>query len=176
MTVSPGVIVAQLVEQLSAQPADLRLPRLDLLRRERRQQQATGHAVERRVARDRRRAADRRRHREVAGTTDRHDHGAAGEVLGVVRDLVDGVVRERHPHAAVAIGVGDGAAAFAQLLPDLRGVRVVRGVGVIEVGGEVGHRAVVVGVVRHAQPDVCALGSVTDDGHVLARCCARWGW
>ena len=63
--------------------------------------------------------------------------------------------------------MSDGAAAFAELLPDLWRDRVVRGVGVIEVGGEVGHRAVVVGVVRHAQPDVCALGSVTDDGHVL---------
>ena len=39
------------------------------------------------------------------------DHGAAGEVLGVVGDLVDGVVGQRHPHAAVAIGVGDRAAA-----------------------------------------------------------------
>ena len=72
--------------------------------------------------------------RPTVTTTD-----AAGEVVGVVRDGVDGVVRQRHPHAAVAIGVSDGAPALAQLLPDLRRVRVVRGVGVIEVGREVGH-------------------------------------
>ena len=41
------------------------------------------------------------------------------KLLGVVGDLVHGVVGERHPHAAVAVGVGDRAAALAQLLPDL---------------------------------------------------------
>ena len=42
--------LAHLVEQLVAQGSDLVLPRLDLLRRERRQQDAAGDVVERRVA------------------------------------------------------------------------------------------------------------------------------
>ena len=42
--------VAEVVEALLAQQPDLGLPRLDLLRRERRQQQAPGQLVERRIA------------------------------------------------------------------------------------------------------------------------------
>ena len=138
MTVSPGVIVAHLVEQLLAEPPDLRLPRLDHLRRERRQEQPTGDVVERRIAGDRRGAADRGRQRQVAGSSDRPTTARLVKLLGVVGDLVDGVVGQRNPHAAVAIGVGDRAAALAQLLPDLGGVRVVRRIGVVEVGREVG--------------------------------------
>jgi hypothetical protein len=54
-----GGDLAHLVEQLAALGADLGLPRLDLLRRERRQQEPAGHVVERRVAGDRRGATDR---------------------------------------------------------------------------------------------------------------------
>ena len=162
-----GRDVGEPVEQLSTEAAHLWLPRLDLLRGERREQQSTRHPMERRIARDRRRPADRSGHREVAGATDRHHHRATGEVVGVVGDGVDGVVRQRHPHAAIAIGVSDGATALAQLLPDLRRDGVVRGVAVIEVGREVLDRPVVGGVIRHAQPHVCALGSVTDDRHIL---------
>ena len=97
------------------------------------------------------------------------------KLLGVVRDRVDGSCVKRHPHAAVAVGVSNGAPALAELLPHLRSDGVVRGVGVVEVGREVGDRAVVVGVVRHPQPDVCALGPVTDDRHVVLARCARWG-
>ena len=50
--------LAHVVEALPAQFANLRLPRLDLLGRERRQQQPAGQTVERRIAGDRRRAAD----------------------------------------------------------------------------------------------------------------------
>ena len=67
--------VAEVVEALLAQQPDLRLPRLDLLRRERRQQQAPRQLVERRVAGDRRGATDRRLatdHRRA-----RHDDRAA---------------------------------------------------------------------------------------------------
>ena len=70
-----GNDLAHLVEQLVAQHADLVLPRLDLLRSERRQQQAAGHAVERRIAGDRRRATDRRRQREIAGSCRADDDG-----------------------------------------------------------------------------------------------------
>ena len=78
------------------------------LRRERRQQQAAGEGVERRVAGDRRGAADRR-----LGVDRRRadDDGPAGEVVGVVGDLADELGGDRRPHAAVAVGVGDRAAA-----------------------------------------------------------------
>ncbi len=84
--------------------------------------------------RDRRRAADRGGQRTVAGPTDADHDRPAREVLGVVGDLVDGVVGQRHPHAAVAIGVSDGATALAQLLPHLGCVGVVGRIGVVEVG------------------------------------------
>ena len=71
-----GDDLAHLVEQLVAQRADLVLPRLDLLRRERRQQQTAGDVVERRIAGDRRRPTDRCRQRQVAGAG-RADHDAA---------------------------------------------------------------------------------------------------
>ena len=67
---SIDVGVAHLVEQLAAQRADVGLPRIDLLRRERRQQQPAGVVVERRVAGDRRRAADRRLGEDLAGVDD----------------------------------------------------------------------------------------------------------
>ena len=146
--------VADLVEEFLAEALDLGFPRLDLLRRERRQEQPPRHVVERRVAGDRRCATDRRGHREITGAADRHDHGAAGEVLGVVRDLVHRVVGDRHPHAAVAIGVRHRAAALAEFLPHRRRVGVVLRHGMVEVGREVGHRAVVGGVVGNALPDV----------------------
>ena len=97
------------------------------------------------------------------GRPTRHHDRAAREVVGVVGDLVHGVVGDRHPHAAVAIGVGDRAARLAQVLPHLGGVRVVVRVGVVEVGREVVDRAVVVGVVRHPLPDVGAFGRVAED-------------
>ena len=81
-----GDDVAHVVEALAAEPADLGLPRLDLLGRERRQQEPAGEAVERRVAGDRRRRADR-----CLGVDGRRadDDGAAREVLGVVGDLAN---------------------------------------------------------------------------------------
>ena len=93
------------------------------------------------------------------GRPTRDDHRPAGEVLGVVGDLVDRVVRERHPHAAVAIGVRNRTAGLADFLPHLGCVRVVGRVGVVEVGGEVLDRAVVGLVVGHALPDVGSLGA-----------------
>ncbi len=147
-----GSDLTHVVEQTAAQNAHLVLPRLDLLGSERRQQHAASHAVEGRITRDRRHRTDGRWHRHVTGTTDRHDDRAAREVVGVVRDVVHGIVGDRNPHAAVAVGVSDRAAVVAQLLPDLGGVRVVVLVGVVEIGREVGDRAVVVGVVGHALP------------------------
>ena len=84
----------------------------------------------------------------------------AGEVVGVVRDVVHRVVGERHPHAAVPIGVGDRATRLAELLPHLGRLGVVLGAAVVEVGGEVGDRAVVGRVVRRALPELVAFGAV----------------
>ena len=124
--------LAHVVEALAAQLADLRLPRLDLLRRERRQQQPAGQGVERRIAGDRWGAADAgaaSRSRDVLTTTER-----LVKLLGVVGDLAHELGGDRRPHPAVAVGVGDRAARLAQLRPDLRRPRVVGRVGVVEVG------------------------------------------
>ena len=101
-----GGDISDLVEQLVAQPADLGLPRFDLLRRERWQQQTPGDVVERRIARDRRREPDRG---WDVGPTGVDDDAPAREVLGVVCDLVHEFVGDRRPHSAVAVGVGDRA-------------------------------------------------------------------
>src|SRR5690606_20514965 len=101
--------------------------------------------------------------REVAGAADADDDGAAREVVGVVGDLVDGLVGERDPHAAIAVGVRHGAALRPQVLPDLGRGGVVLRPGVVEVGGVVGDGPVVGGVVRLALPDVGALRAVAED-------------
>ena len=64
----------------------------------------------------------------------------AGEVLGVVGDLVHQLVRDRRPHAAVPRSSGRRGSRPAQLVPDRVGVGVVRRVGVIEVGRPVADR------------------------------------
>ena len=158
-----GGDLAHLVEQLLAEALDLGFPRLDHLRREGRQEETTGDVVEWRIAGDRRGATDRSRQRPIAGSSDTDHDRAAREVVGVVRDLGDGVVGQRDPHAAVAVGVGDGATAFAQLLPHLGCGRVVRRIGVVEVGAVVGDRSVIVRVVGHPLPDIGALRAAADD-------------
>src|SRR3954447_416853 len=87
--------------------------------------------MEGRIARDRGRGAD---WRGDTGTSVADDDAVAREVLRVVRDLVHELMRERRPHAAVAVGVGDRAAAIAQLVPNGMSVGVVRRVSVVEVG------------------------------------------
>ena len=107
---SISVDVAHLVDELVAQRTDVVLPRIDLLRGERRQQQPAGVVVERRVAGDRRGATDGRLGQDLAGVD---DHGARREVLGVVGDARDVGVGDRQPRAAVAIAVRHRALARA---------------------------------------------------------------
>ena len=78
---------------------------------------------------------------------------------------MDGVVGEWNPHAAVPIRVRYRAPGLAKVFPDLVRVDVVVRVGVVEVGGEVGNRAIVIGVVRHPLPDVGADGAVAERRH-----------
>ncbi len=134
------------IEPLPAQRPDLVFPWLDDLGRKRRQQQAAGVMVERRVARDRRSAADRRL-QEVFGTRPADDDGPAREVVGVVRDLRHKFVGQRRPHSAVPIGVGHWAPAVDDLAPDRWCVSVVGGISVVEVRGPVRDGAV--GARRH---------------------------
>ena len=158
-----GCDLAHLVKQLLAQPLDLWLPRLNLLRSEGRQKESAGHVMERRIAGDRRRSTDRGRKRHIARPRNADHDGAAREVLGVVGDLSDGVVGDWHPHAAVTIGMCHGAAALAQLFPHLGCVRIIRRVRVVKVGARVSNRAVIVRVVRHSLPDVGAFRAAADD-------------
>src|SRR5690606_10338712 len=69
-----------------------------------------------------------------------HDDRAGADMLGVVGDGGDVRVADRHPGAAVALGVGHRAAA-AQVLDDRVGVGDPLGAVVVEVGGVVGDRA-----------------------------------
>ena len=155
--------LTHVVEQCLALRPNLRLPRLDLLRSKRRQQQPAGHVVERWVTADRRGDADRRRQGTVTGATDTDHDRTTGEIVRVVGHFVHQVVGERRPHAAVAIGMSDGTSGLAELLPHLGGRRVVGRVRVVEVGGEVGDRAVIICVVRYPLPDVGALRARPDD-------------
>ena len=109
--------VPRSIEMLAAQRANLRLERVDRARRERREQESARDLVKRRVRRDGRCPADRRGRRELGGTCSSSRPLSAREVFGVVRDRRHHLVGGGEPPAAVAIGVGYGAA-FAQVLPD----------------------------------------------------------
>ena len=158
-----GLDLAHFVEQGVAQVAHFVFEGLDLLRCEGGQQETAGDLVEWRVAGDRGRHTDRCRQGQVAGAGVADDDGAAGEVVGVVGDFVDGLVRDRDPHSAIPVAVGDRATGLAQFGPDLGGDRVVVGAGVIEVGRPIGDRAVVGGVVGNTFPGVGAHGRWADD-------------
>ena len=95
--------------------------------------------VERRIAGDRRRPADRAFGEVVHHPAADHD-AAAGEVLGVVGDLGDVLVGQRHPHAVVAIGVGDGTSASRTDRQISGALRLYVRVGMVEVGRPVRHR------------------------------------
>jgi hypothetical protein len=127
--------VADPVEQVAAQLPGDRLQGLDRPGSEGRQQQAAGEGVERRVRRDRRRAADRRL---GLGLDLGHHDAPAGEVVGVVGDGRDVGVARRQPDPAVPIRVGD-RAARPQVVPYRERVADPGGVRMVEVGGEVGH-------------------------------------
>jgi hypothetical protein len=131
------VLPRRRVEQLVAQFARERCQRSDRLRCERREQQPPCERVERRVRRDRRRDADRRGEVVGPGPHLAHHDRPRREVLGVVRDRGDAVVRHRQPRAAVPIGVRDGARR-AQVVPDGVGVADPLGIGVVEVLRPVG--------------------------------------
>ncbi len=65
------------------------------------------------------------------------DNRTRREVLGVVRNVGDVLVREGQPRAAVATGVRD-RALLPELVPDRVGVGDPCGIGVVEVGRPVG--------------------------------------
>lgn len=81
------------------------------------------------------------------------DDGPAREVLGVVGDLGHELVGERGPHAAVAVGAGDRAAAIDEVTPDPVGLAVVLRVGVVEIGRPVADRPVGAGYLAVAAHD-----------------------
>ena len=152
--------VAHFVKQAPAENLDFGLPRFDLLWSEWWQQQTTRHSVERRVTRDRRHDANRRRDSSITWAEVGDHDTATREVLRVVRNVIHRLVRNRSPHAPVTIGMGNRAADVAQFLPHLRRIRVVAGIGVIDVSCPVGDRPVVIRVVGSALPRERPLRSV----------------
>ena len=131
-----------LVEVLVAERANLRLQRVDRSRREGRQDDTTRDRVKGRVRRDRWRASDGRRDEVRRVLVVHDDDHAAREVLSVVRDRRDHLVRRGEPAAAVSIGVGD-RTTLAQVLPDRVGIVHPARIGVVPVRCKVFDRQLV---------------------------------
>ncbi len=89
--------------------------------------------MERRVGRD------RRGHEQLVAFDAGDARVAGGEVLGVVRHRGDVLVASRHPRAAVALAVGNRAAA-PQVVPDAVGIDHELLVEQVVVGRPVAHR------------------------------------
>ena len=132
-----NVFAFERIEQVVAELASEWLERVDLAGSERGQQQTTRHCMERRIRCDGGSNTDRRWEVHWPWAHFADDNGTRGEVLGVVGNGRDVLVRYGQPRAAVAIAVRDGAGG-AQFVPDGERVADPGWVGVIEVGGEIG--------------------------------------